>query len=157
MDYHHHAGYTIYCREQLAKSVIEGRLSLREAAAECRLSRQAAGKWVRRYREEGLAGLRDRSSRPHRCPRQTTQERIAQVESLRRLHWTGVRIAQELKLTKLPEPHDVADALAVALCHYFASGNSITGGSRSVTFTGVNRAALLGSDPDRLDTLDEET
>ena len=98
MDYHHHAGYTIYCREQLAKSVIEGRLSLREAAAECRLSRQAAGKWVGRYREEGLAGLRDRSSRPHRCPRQTTQERIAQVESLRRLHWTGVRIAQELKL-----------------------------------------------------------
>jgi transposase InsO family protein len=98
MDYHHHAGYTIYCREQLAKSVIEGRLSLREAAAECRLSRQAAGKWVRRYREGGSAGLRDRSSRPHRSPRQTSAERIAQVESLRRLRWTGVRIAQELKL-----------------------------------------------------------
>jgi transposase InsO family protein len=98
MDYHHHAGYTIYCREQLAKSVIEGRLSLREAAAECRLSRQAASKWVKRYREEGSAGLWDRSSRPHRSPRQTSADRIAQVESLRRLRWTGVRIAQELKL-----------------------------------------------------------
>ena len=98
MDYHHHAGYTIYCREQLAKSVIEGRLSLREAAAECRLSRQAAGKWVRRYREEGSAGLRDRSSRPHRSPRQTSAERVAQVESLRRQRWTGVRIAQQLQL-----------------------------------------------------------
>ena len=71
MDYHHHGGYTIYCREQLAKCVIDGRLSLRAAGAECRLSRQAAGKWVRRYREEGLAGLRDRSSRPRRCPRQS--------------------------------------------------------------------------------------
>ena len=31
-------------------------------------------------------------------------------------------IARELGLAKLPEPHDVADALAVALCHYFACG-----------------------------------
>ena len=29
-------------------------------------------------------------------------------------------IATELRLPKLPEPHDVADALAVALCHYYA-------------------------------------
>lgn len=66
-------------------------------------------------------------------------------------------VARELGLAQLPEPHDVADALAVALCHYFASGNSITGGSRSVTFTGVNREALFGPDPDNLDTTDEET
>jgi crossover junction endodeoxyribonuclease RuvC len=64
-------------------------------------------------------------------------------------------IARELRLEKPPEPHDVADALAVALCHYFASGNGITGGSRSVTFTGVNRAALSGPDPDDLDSSDE--
>lgn len=29
-------------------------------------------------------------------------------------------IMRELRLAKLPEPHDVADALAVALCHYYA-------------------------------------
>jgi crossover junction endodeoxyribonuclease RuvC len=29
-------------------------------------------------------------------------------------------VMRELKLAKLPEPHDVADALAVALCHYYA-------------------------------------
>jgi crossover junction endodeoxyribonuclease RuvC len=29
-------------------------------------------------------------------------------------------ITRELKLPKLPEPHDVADALAIALCHYHA-------------------------------------
>ena len=65
-------------------------------------------------------------------------------------------IARELGLAKVPEPHDVADALAVALCHYFASDNGITGGSRTVTFTGVNRAALFKHDPDILDAADEE-
>ena len=29
-------------------------------------------------------------------------------------------VMRELGLSKLPEPHDVADALAVALCHYYA-------------------------------------
>jgi crossover junction endodeoxyribonuclease RuvC len=66
-------------------------------------------------------------------------------------------IARELGLEKPPEPHDVADALGIALCHYFASGNSITGGSRSVTFTGVNREALFGPDPDPIDSPDEQT
>ena len=28
-------------------------------------------------------------------------------------------IQTELRLPKLPEPHDVADALAAALCHYY--------------------------------------
>lgn len=29
-------------------------------------------------------------------------------------------VMRELGLARLPEPHDVADALAVALCHYYA-------------------------------------
>jgi crossover junction endodeoxyribonuclease RuvC len=66
-------------------------------------------------------------------------------------------IARELGLARPPEPHDVADALAVALCHYFAGSKGIMGGSRSVTFTGVNREALFGPDPDTLDEADEET
>ena len=58
MDYHHHARLTIYSREQLAKSVVQGRLSLCEAAAEHGLSRQTAAKWVRRH---GRADSRWRS------------------------------------------------------------------------------------------------
>jgi crossover junction endodeoxyribonuclease RuvC len=67
-------------------------------------------------------------------------------------------VMRELGLAKLPEPHDVADALAIALCHYFAtgSGNAILGGARSATFTGVNMQALLGSDPDDLTEEPEE-
>ena len=36
-------------------------------------------------------------------------------------------IARELGLAKLPEPHDVADALAIALCHYFATASADDG------------------------------
>jgi crossover junction endodeoxyribonuclease RuvC len=61
-------------------------------------------------------------------------------------------IARELGLAGPPEPHDVADALGIALCHYFAmgGGNRLMGGARSATFTGINLQALLGTDPDDL-------
>lgn len=87
-------------REELAKSVIQGRLSLKEAAAEFKLSRQSAAKWVERFRREGLAGLRDRSSRPHHCPRRTSAELAQRIECLRRQRWTGVRIAQTIALSR---------------------------------------------------------
>ena len=99
MDYHHHARLTIVRREELAKRVVAGGLSLKEAMAEFKLSRQTAGKWVRRYREQGLQGLKDRSSRPHRSPRSTSQERVMEIEQLRRQRWTGIRIAQQLGLS----------------------------------------------------------
>lgn len=59
-------------------------------------------------------------------------------------------VARELGLPGPPEPHDVADALGIALCHYFASGSGVMGGARGATFTGVNMKALLGADPDDL-------
>lgn len=100
MDYHHHARLTIYSREQLAKSVVEGRLSLNEAVAEFKLSRQSVSKWVHRFREGGRAALLDRSSRPHRSPRRVGPELIERVERLRRERWTGVRIAQATGLSR---------------------------------------------------------
>ncbi|MDK1493590.1 helix-turn-helix domain-containing protein [Sinorhizobium sp. 7-81] len=53
------------------------------------------GKWVDRYRCEGLAGLRDRSSRPHRLRRPTPQTVVAAIERLRRQRWAGKQIAAE--------------------------------------------------------------
>jgi transposase InsO family protein len=100
MDYHYHARLTVRGREFLAKSVVEGRLSLCEAAAEHGLSRQSAAKWVKRYREQGVEGLGDRSSRPHRLRGVTSAEQLARVESLRRERWTGVRIAQATGLSR---------------------------------------------------------
>src|SRR5260370_34653289 len=86
MDYHHHARLTIVRREELARGVLEGR--------------QSVAKWVRRYREQGVAGLNDRSSRPHRSPHGTSKERIMEIEQLRWQRWTGVRIAQQLGLSR---------------------------------------------------------
>jgi len=100
MDYHHHARLTVYSREQLAKRVLQRELTLNSAAAEFKVSRQTAAKWVQRFRLGGRAALCDRSSRPHRSPRSTPTELIAPVERLRRERWTGVRIAQATGLSR---------------------------------------------------------
>ena len=100
MDYHHHARLTIYSREQLARKVLQGELTLHSAAAEFKVSRQTAAKWVRRFRQGGCAALPDRSSRPHRSPRTSSPELACRVEHLRRERWTGVRIAQATGLSR---------------------------------------------------------
>ena len=64
-------------------------------------------------------------------------------------------IMRELNLAKLPEPHDVADALALALCHYYLN-TSMLRGPRGATFTGINMKALLGTDDDADDEESDE-
>jgi transposase InsO family protein len=52
------------------------------------VSRQCAHKWWRRFQLEGLDGLRDRSSRPHRSPNQTparVERRIVALRQSRKL------------------------------------------------------------------------
>ena len=100
MDYHQNARLMVHQREQLAKKVLAEGCTLKLAAASFNVSAKTAAKWVRRFREHGLAGLRDRSSRPHRCPRQTDAAIVTQVEQLRRLRWNGWRIARELALSR---------------------------------------------------------
>jgi transposase len=51
------------------------------------------GKWVKRYQSEGVAGLRDRSSRPHRLHQATPQATIDRIEALRRHRRPGNEIA----------------------------------------------------------------
>jgi transposase len=48
------------------------------------VSRQTLYKWLRRYRSEGLVALKDRSSRPQRCPHRTPAALEEQVIALRR-------------------------------------------------------------------------
>jgi transposase InsO family protein len=52
-------------------------------AKELGVSRQCAHRWVRRFRAEGEAGLRDRSSRPMRTPTRTSPEREQAVLAAR--------------------------------------------------------------------------
>ena len=67
---------------------IEDGWTVAAAAESMNISRQCAHKWWRRYRDEGLDGLRDRSSRPHSCPHQTpahVERRIVALRQSRRL------------------------------------------------------------------------
>jgi transposase InsO family protein len=100
MDYHQNARLTIHSREQLAKRVLEQGFTLKLAAANFNVSAKTAAKWVRRYRENGIAGLGDRSSRPLRCPRLTSSPLLEKVLALRRLRYNGWRIAHELHLSR---------------------------------------------------------
>jgi transposase InsO family protein len=53
-------------------------------ADEAGIGRRTLGKWYSRWREEGEAGLEDRSSRPHHSPNQTPVEVEERVCRLRR-------------------------------------------------------------------------
>jgi transposase InsO family protein len=52
-------------------------------AKEMGVSRQCAHRWLTRFQAEGVEGLRDRSSRPHRMPRRTPAEIEAGVLACR--------------------------------------------------------------------------
>lgn len=67
------------------------------AAAAAGLSRRSAFKWLRRYRDQGEPGLKDRSSRPHRMPHATPLEWQQQILALRQSRMTAARIAAQLK------------------------------------------------------------
>ena len=99
MDYHQNARLTIYSREQLAGKVLHAGCTLKLAAASFNVSAKTAAKWVRRYQAWGAAGLRDRSSRPHRSPRQTSSVLLETVLSLRRGHMPGYEIARRTGLS----------------------------------------------------------
>jgi transposase len=54
------------------------------------------GRWVERFRVEGVDGLKDRSSRPLLSPSQTVPAASAAVEALRRQRYTAKQIAAEV-------------------------------------------------------------
>jgi transposase InsO family protein len=100
MDYHQNARLTVHSREQMARTVVVGGSTLKQAAACFNVSAKTAAKWVRRYREQGAGGLADRSSRPHRLRQPSSPELVARVEVLRHERWTGLRIAQQTGLSR---------------------------------------------------------
>jgi transposase InsO family protein len=93
MDIHKNARLSWRGRELLVQSVVAEGLTRKAAAAAFRVSQKTAGKWVRRYLASGSAGLMDRSSRPHRSPRQLSEQLRDQVITLRRGHMPGYQIA----------------------------------------------------------------
>jgi transposase-like protein len=66
--------------------VLHARVPVVEVAARYGVSRKSVHAWVRRYEQSGLAGLADRSHRPHGQPRQVPAEVEAAICQLRTAH-----------------------------------------------------------------------
>jgi len=82
----------------MVRRVLEEGIALTEAAEAAGVSARTAGKWVRRYRAEGEAGLLDRSSAPKHVHNATAPDRVEAIVALRRVRLTGPEIAETLEM-----------------------------------------------------------
>jgi transposase InsO family protein len=80
---HRRAKLTVFGRQLLAERIEIDHWSVARAAEAAGVTRQTATKWRRRYREQGLAGLEDGSSRPRRSPRALPIERVRAILAAR--------------------------------------------------------------------------
>src|ERR1051326_3359010 len=98
MNVHKNARLTPRGRERIVLQVESGQTpkAVAEAAG---VFPRTVRKWVDRYRREGLAGLQDRSSRPHRLRQPTPATVVEEIERLRRQRWTGKQIAVQVGIS----------------------------------------------------------
>jgi transposase InsO family protein len=69
-----------------------------EAAMAAGVSDRTVYRWLRRFREQGEAGLVDRCSAPRRIPHKTPAKRVEAIAALRRLRMTAAEIAELLSM-----------------------------------------------------------
>jgi transposase InsO family protein len=85
-------------RRLLVCRVLEQGWSVTAAAEAAGVSERTVYRWLRRWHEEGIAGLVDRSSRPHRCPTKLPGRLVEVIRALRKLRMTAAQIAEILDL-----------------------------------------------------------
>ena len=88
MNAHKNARLMPYSRAVLVRRVVEGGQMPKTAE-----------KWVARFRIEDIAGLRDRSSRPHKLRQPAPEYVMHRIETLRHQRWTGQRITTKLGIS----------------------------------------------------------
>ncbi len=89
MNAHENARSTPRSRAELVRRVLVERQSVSRVAADFGVTGKTVRKWVARFETEGAAGLRDRSSRPHRLHRPTPATVANRIAALGRERWTG--------------------------------------------------------------------
>jgi transposase InsO family protein len=85
---HRNAPLTPEGRFRLCQRIAAG-WTVAAAAESMNVSRQCAHKWWGRYREEGVSGLEDRSSRPRSCSHQTPPRLERRIVALRQSRKLG--------------------------------------------------------------------
>ncbi len=81
---HRNARLTLFGRQMLVDRVERLGWSPSAVADAAGVSRATVYKWLRRFREEGPAGLEDRSSRPRRCPTALPARSVQRILGARR-------------------------------------------------------------------------
>src|SRR4051812_37875919 len=104
MQLHANAALSLNQRRRMVVRVVEDGWSLTKAAEAAEVSERTCSKWVDRYRAEGEAGLRDRSSAPHSIPHRTAADRVEVIEALRRVGVNRAGSAQGLGKALLTGP-----------------------------------------------------
>lgn len=98
MIVHGNAKLSVPTRRLLCGRVLEEGWSVAAAAAAVGVSERTGWKWLARFRAEGVVGLGDRSSVPHRVPGRTPPARERLIRGLRHLRMTGAEIAECLAM-----------------------------------------------------------
>jgi transposase InsO family protein len=99
MNMHENARLTPKGREVLVRRLERGERAV-DVARAMGVSVRSVYKWRKRYRDHGLVGLMDRSSRPASSPARTPGDIEAQVVQLRRERRIMDRIAQETGVSR---------------------------------------------------------
>jgi transposase InsO family protein len=100
MKLHGNAKLTPATRRLLVERIeIEG-WTVYDAAVSVGVSERTGHKWLRRFRDGGEAALRDRSSRPKRCPHETSAKRGERILQLRRGRLAAWEIAARLRMPR---------------------------------------------------------
>lgn len=93
---HSNAKGNPYQRKLFVRRVLEQGWSVAEASEAAGWSERTGFTWLRRWREEGEAGLVDRKAGPRRVRNRTPQGRVEKILALRRKRQTAWEIAQRV-------------------------------------------------------------
>lgn len=85
---------TVSLRTEFVQQAHREEANITQLCRQFGISRKTAYKWLQRYRQEGEAGLQDRSRRPHSSPRRSPPHVEAAVLEVRECHpaWGGRKI-----------------------------------------------------------------
>jgi len=96
---------------------VHGSFSMSELCVRYGVSRKTGYKWIGRFEQDGLDGLRNRSRRPHRSPSLTPADQVEAILALRKRHpfWGAKKLLHVLQSrhpkTSWPARSTVCDIL----------------------------------------------
>ena len=142
---HRSARLTVFGRQLLIKRVLILGKPVAMVATELGISRTTAYKWLRRYHDEGEAGLAGRSSRPHRSPRSLPRAQVELILAAR----VGTRYGPHRLAYLTGHPRStIGDVLRRAGMSRLDHGDKLT--AAPVRYVACHPGALLHQDHKKL-------